>query len=478
MSKRYEQKSHLARKEFVVRQYYLHIRYVSKTRYIYYVQFTDLATGRRLSAISTGKSNRDEALIVVAGWLKDGIPQRQIKRKTPTHRPLEALVNANQILSALKQVDLTVQDVLKIEKILKDRGLVETIVKKGSKEAELVIDYLRRFWDYDQSPYIADKRSHGVNLGKTYAKCCFERVNLYWAPYFQGKRIGEITRQSLKDFSIAVSQKHPNLSPMTLRQIRLVGVTALKWAFANELIPADPTIGLTGYTTKAKKRGILSPKEAEDLFKLDWKDKRSMLINLVAMTTGLRIGEILALKAENIGEEYLTIENSFSKIDGLKSTKTDEERIVPVIPVIRDAMLNRAKFNPHGNGFVFWGEKKERPCSQYAPAAEMKKMLFLLYAGENPTPEKKAEVEEYWRKRNVVFHSWRHFYASRMTDKLEARKVMLATGHKTEAVFKGYSDHALESDLMDVAVTTGEVFGGLLSEISLVNIDTDTITNS
>jgi hypothetical protein len=78
-------------------------------------------------------------------------------------------------------------------------------------------------------------------------------------------------------------------------------------------------------------------------------------------------------------------------------------------------------------------------------------MLFLLLAGENPTPEKKKEVEEYWAKRNVVFHSWRHFYASRMTDKLEARKVMLATGHKTESVFKGYSDHALESDLMDVA---------------------------
>ena len=48
-----------------------------------------------------------------------------------------------------------------------------------------------------------------------------------------------------------------------------------------------------------------------------------------------------------------------------------------------------------------------------------------------------------------------------MTDKLEARKVMLATGHKTESVFKGYSDHALDSDLNDVAATTEEVFGKL-----------------
>jgi integrase len=315
------------------------------------------------------------------------------------------LINTSQVLSAFKQIDLSAHDVLKIEKILKDRGLVETIIKKGSKEAEPVIDYLRRFWDYDQSPYIADKRSHGISLGRTYAKTSFERVNLYWVPHLQGKRTGEISRQSLKDFSVAIAKKHPKLSPMTLRQIMLVGVTALRWAFANELIPADPTIGLTGYSTKGKKRGVLTPQEAADLFKLEWKDKRSMLINLVAMTTGLRIGEILALKVENIGEEYLTIENSFSKLDGLKSTKTDEERVVPVIPVIRDAMLNLARFNPHGNGYVFWGDKKDRTCGPYTPAAELKKMLFLLHAGENPLPEKKMEMEEYWKKRNVVFHS-------------------------------------------------------------------------
>jgi integrase len=277
------------------------------------------------------------------------------------------VISANQVLTALKQADLTVQDVVKIEKVLKDRGLAETIVKKGAKEAEPVIDYLRRFWDYGQSPYIADKRSHGVSLGRAYAKCSYERVNLYWVPQFEGKKIGEITRQSLKDFSVAVAKKHPKLSPMTLRQIMPVGVTALRGAFANELIPADPTIGLTGYSTKAKKRGVLTPKEAEDLFRLEWKDKRSMLINLVAMTTGLRIGEILALKVENVGEEYLTIEKSFSAIDGLKSTKTEEDRVVPVIPAIRGAMLNLARFTPTGMAMYFGAIKKTVPAARIPP---------------------------------------------------------------------------------------------------------------
>jgi integrase len=452
----------VASKELLVRQYYFFLR-----KRIFYVQFTDQQTKKRLSAISTGKTNRDDALFVVAGWLRDGIPQKQTEQEGLSPRPIDALISSNQLFLGLKQLDLTVQDVLKIEKILKDKDLIETIVKKHSKESEGMIDYLRRFWDYDRSPYIAEKLSHGGRMGKTHARCCLERVNLYWAPYFAGKKIGEVSKQNLKDFSVHIAQEHPELSTMTLRQIRLVGVTALKWAFANELIPTDPTIGLTGYTGKGKKRGVLSPQETEDLFKLDWKDKRSMLINLVAMTTGLRIGEILALKGENVGEKYLTVENSFSAIDGLKSTKTEEDRIVPIIPVIRDAMLNLARLNPHGNGYVFFGEKKDRPLNSDAPLRELKRMLLALHAGENPSDEKIKESEDYWKKRNVVFHSWRHFYASRMTDKIEARKVMLATGHKTEAVFKGYSGHALESDLMDVAVTAGEVFDGLLPDISI-----------
>jgi hypothetical protein len=46
------------------------------------------------------------------------------------------------VFAALKQADLTAQDVVKIEKILKGRGMAETIIKKGAKEAEPLIGYL------------------------------------------------------------------------------------------------------------------------------------------------------------------------------------------------------------------------------------------------------------------------------------------------------------------------------------------------
>jgi hypothetical protein len=44
--------------------------------------------------------------MVVVLWLKDGVPQRQIKQEDKSHRSLEALINTNQLFNALKQIEL------------------------------------------------------------------------------------------------------------------------------------------------------------------------------------------------------------------------------------------------------------------------------------------------------------------------------------------------------------------------------------
>jgi integrase len=278
-----------------------------------------------------------------------GFPSGKSPKKPPEPRPVNTLFEVKEVFKTLRTVDITEDDVKKIEKILQERGLVDTIIITGSKSSEPFIDFLRRFWNYQKSPYFDEKRSHGTKLGSSYADGSLARVNLYWAPYFNDKKIGEITRQSLKEFSTVLGKKYPELSVPTLQYIMKVGGTALRWAFNNEFIPIDPTRGLTKYTIKSKKRGVLSPQEAEALFNLKWTSKKQMLINLVAMTTGLRVGEILALKREQIGEKYLCVEHSFSQKEGLKSTKTEEDRLVPIVPVIRDAMLKLVELNIIGN---------------------------------------------------------------------------------------------------------------------------------
>jgi integrase len=452
--------------------------YLFPRKGIFSVQFVDPVTRKCLTAKSTGKTNRDEALVVVYDWLKNGMPQG--RSKTPVlgaSRPISEALDSTQLLFGLKNANLTAPDVDKIEKILKEKGLITSIIKVNTPSSELFISYLKRFWDYENSPYIKERLSHKLGLTRGYAKICFNRVNRYWKPYFKDQTLAQITRQNLKDFSNNLAENNPKLSANTLNSIRKVGIKALRWAYANTYIPIDPTIRLPGYSSKAKKRGVLSPEEAMRLFQLKWDDKIVLLVNLVGMITGLRVAEILALKMENVGEKYLMVEHSFSRTDGLKNTKNEEEKIVPIMPQIRDALRNLGSTNPYGDGYIFYGDASGQPLRAHRPLVTLKKMLVKLYIkdqkikfGENDTEKEKRailrktaqEARIYWKKRNVLFHSWRHFYSSRMADKLEARKVMLATGHKTESVFKGYAEHALESDLEEVAVTTEEVFGGLL----------------
>jgi hypothetical protein len=108
---------------------------------------------------------------------------------------------------------LFVQDIRKIEKILRDKGLVSLIVQKDAPGAEPLIDYLIRFWDYERSPYVGEKLTHKLNITRKHTLESLERVNRYWKPYFKDKLITEITRQNIKDFSIGIAKRIPPYPP-------------------------------------------------------------------------------------------------------------------------------------------------------------------------------------------------------------------------------------------------------------------------
>jgi integrase len=67
------------------------------------------------------------------------------------------------------------------------------------------------------------------------------------------------------------------------------------------------------------------------------------------------------------------------------------------------------------------------------------------------------------KERGIVFHSWRHYYAARMADRMTADQVSRVTRHKSRAIFEEYADHITEENLEEAGRISAEVFGNILS---------------
>jgi len=285
-------------------------------------------------------------------------------------------------------------------------------------------------------------------------------VHAFYDNYFQDRPLNSITRQDLKAFSLFLTEKRERpegyrgrfsekLSLSYVNRIMIAGTTALSWAYREGHIPADPTDGLMRFSGTPEKRGTLTPLEAQALFAAQWKDKRAYAASLLACTTGMRSGEVLALKLEDIETRILNIRHSWSYYDGLKTPKNGEARKVPLLPEVREKLLELAKENPYGpDGFIFYGSLADKPIDGSV-------LLDGLY-------DALAGIGIDAMARGVVFHSWRHYYAARMADRMTADQVSRVTGHKSRAVFDAYSDHITEENLEEVGRVGAEVFGNIL----------------
>jgi integrase len=419
-----------------MRRYYLHTRHG-----IYYAELVT-PEGRKLTARSTGKNTEDEALLVVAEWLKYGVPSG--RKRTP--RPVNIAMDLDGILRTIRKADLNEDEALRIVNALRDKGLI------GAPAAEespvLFPEFLKEFWDYAASPYVREKLAHGHSIGKRHCYESLNRVRQHYVPAFTGRPLAGITKQNLKEFSLAL--KDTGLAAASINKILVVGTTALSWAFREGLISQNPSAGLIRFSGEGKKRGVLTPQEAEAVFNVPWKDTRAYAGNLLSITTGLRSGEVLAVRKSDIGNRVLFVRHSWSCIDGLKAPKNGEERKVPLLPEVRQALIELLEENPHTveDPFVFYGLLENKPMDAKLLVEGLKDACSL--AGIDAA------------SRGIVFHSHRHYYAARMADKMTADQIARVTGHKSRAVYEEYADHITNENLEEVGSVAGLVFGNIL----------------
>jgi len=382
--------------------------------------------GRITATKSTGERDRDSALLVVADWVKNGIPvaRRSDKSNNVRYSP-NVVYDLEMILKSIKQADIDRAGAMKIVSALKQKGLVNFNFCEGNAGNENFLDFIREFWDYDNSHYVKDKLTHGHSITRGYIKKMAGRIR-YFVSVFEGRTLASITRQDLKNFSVALCDNYPTLRGGTINEIMKAALIPLTYAFREGLIPNNVSSNFDFFKKETRTRGILTQAEAAVLFYRNWEDKRSYAGNLLAATTGLRAGEVLAIKKQDIQDGILCVNNSLSRTDGLKTPKNGHERKVPLLPQVKKLLLSIST----NSEFIFGGKMNEH---------------FLI---EGLYSELDAMGIDR-RGRNICFHSWRHFYASNITDKIEMGKAKKITGHLSGAMLEHYSAHITESAIND-----------------------------
>jgi integrase len=413
-------------------------------RRYYYVSFKNEITGGYLPAISTKQEKEADAVQTAFQWFREGVPQRggAVSLKKYTLRDMA------------KEADVTAADCEYICKELKRRGLLVSYVQSHSRAAVSLADFFTAFWDFEKSPYIKEKlrKNHGIH--RNYCKGQFLDVTGYWLAFFKNYALGEMTRADIERFIDSLENRP--ISAARKNQIIRSGTIPLKWAYEKEVIDRDITKGITWFAGKTKERQILTPETAAAVFRVQWKDDRTRLANMLAMVTGMRAGEIKALRVQDIGKDCLYIRHSFNNRDGLKTTKNNENRTVELpFPSLIQDLIRLAKSNPHGAGmdsFVFWAEiRKNKPI-------EERLLLNDLRAALIQTGMSKETAAVY------TFHQWRHYFTAYMRERVNEKLLQKQTGHKTLVMLEHYGNHTVQGDKERLRAAQVAVFGGLLPE--------------
>ena len=209
-----------------------------------------------------------------------------------------------------------------------------------------------------------------------------------------------------------------------------------------------------GIPTKAEVEAVL-----EYLRKEGFAGRISMKIYFavaLAATTGMRQGEIRALRKDSIefvendleyeDQAIITVSESYAKTDGFKSTKGKRVRHVPVSKTLAEELIRMADQNPHKDILIFWSDSS--PDTPIA-GSYINKYYYAALAAIGITEEKR-------RERNIDFHSLRHFFNSMLRGQIDDSNLRLIVGHQSERMSDNYT-HEVRERLLQIGKVSSNI---------------------
>ena len=292
---------------------------------------------------------------------------------------------------------------------------------KIQHESEITLrNYTKDFFT-DKCKYIQWKLSTGSEerRGLTRSTVVFYRRVLenQIIPYLGNIQLKRINPAKIKNFIILLKE---NFSNKTINHAILVLKIILKQAMEENIIQSTPASNISRLKVDKINMELYSIEELKALFdRQNWDNDNLRAICILCCCTGLRIGEALALKKEDIKDDYLDINKAYEDPYGFGDVKTHEKRKIPAVKELISILPDK--------NLLFEGGKEGRPYGQNAVRKALKK------AFQNVGIDYKA--------RRLTFHSFRHFFNTYLQrEDISENKIRAVMGHKDASMTGLYTN--------------------------------------
>ena len=336
------------------------------------------------------------------------------------------------------------------EKLLREGKLIPTKTPTLRAWAEK-----EKWWQWDKCRYLRGQLDRSDEdkpaVSRRYADDALRDLKAWILPAHGDKRLDEITVEDCEDLLTIWQDK--GLSKKSINNKSSIERIMLGEAERLGKIERNPWDRVKRFKPSRHSKGILTLEEARKLLnpatvETVWSGNQVYYsASLLAAVTGMRLGEILALKGSDLFPDHAHVAGSWrGKKYGLGKTKTKRVDDIPIPRFVFDTVDSWRVWE----GFVFSFRAGAQPVTG-------NRVRDALFRALDEIGVKSEERE----RRNIKFHSWRAFANTYMLARgISGEKVRELIRHESKEMTKLYSDFHLE-DFKDVAAAQEALVAGI-----------------
>ena len=214
-------------------------------------------------------------------------------------------------------------------------------------------DYSKNFWIWNKCPYIKAKIKRGGKISRHYAESQRRCLVLHVLPCLGDYKLSEITPILIEKWMFGM--KDAGYKAISINHCKKALNVVFNYAVRENIIKYNPVSDVKPLIGESVKKSILTPDEIRKLFSIKWNNKQHYVLNMLAASTGMRMGEIQALQIQYVHEEFIEVVHSWDRKYGLKTTKTGKNRVIPIPSLVSTNIKQHIKNSNYNylDDFVF-----------------------------------------------------------------------------------------------------------------------------